>query len=144
MSELKYIISLSKKFTNQIGFIPKPRIETDFEKGRFLIERENDEPCGFLYCGNGKKNLVILQAAIQYDAQRRTHGLNLVKRLILYAEAKGFETISCKCADDLEANEFWKSCGFVWSGISEHESKRGRRKITWVFYLPNPKQKGLF
>jgi ribosomal protein S18 acetylase RimI-like enzyme len=137
---LKYVVSLSRKHFEEIGFIPQTTLERYVKRGQLWIAQENNEPCGFLVYGNGWPILRIYQACVQYDAQRREHGLNLVRRLIGYADARGYESISLYCADDLESNKFWKEAGFKFAGQRDNGNSRGRKHNRWIFRLSFPLQ----
>jgi N-acetylglutamate synthase-like GNAT family acetyltransferase len=139
-SEIKYIVSLSQRHYEQIGFIPEPKIRAYNEKGQVYLARENGDFCGFLLFGKNWPNIKIYQAVIQYDARRRYHGYNLVGKLIKYADKHGFATISLWCANDLDANEFWQECGFQFIQTRDGGNKRGRKHNRWAFKLPNPIQ----
>lgn len=116
------------------------RLEYTTKKDKYIWLAKNGDPCGFLLFGKNWPNIKIYQAVIQYDARRRYHGYNLVGKLIKYADANGFETISLWCADDLEANEFWQECGFNYIQTREGGTKRGRKHNRWGFRLSNPIQ----
>jgi len=133
--ELKYIISLSRKNFNAIGFIPGTKIELLEAKGQIIYEYDNDELCGFLIYGRGWPILNVYQSCIQYEARRIYHGLNLIKRLIKYADSKKYSAISLWCANDLEANKFWQSCGFQFLGQKEGGERRKRKLNRWVLWL---------
>jgi ribosomal protein S18 acetylase RimI-like enzyme len=105
------------------------------EVGQILMAQENGDPCGYLIHGNGDHWCKIYQACIQYDARRREHGFELVRRLARKATEEGFEAISLWCAEDLEANEFWRLAGFVWAGQREGGKRRGRKHNRWILWL---------
>jgi hypothetical protein len=104
---LRFVEALSRKHYEEIGFLPKPRLEQYHQTGQLWMQAENDEPCGFLVWGNGWPVLRVYQVCIQYDAQRRLHGAELVGRLIRKAEAEGYERISAWVADDIPAEYNW-------------------------------------
>lgn len=137
---LRYVLELARKNTEALGFIPAPKLEQYAAAGQLWMAYENDDPCGYLVFGAGWPVLRIYQACIQYDARRREHGLALLRRLIAYAIAHGYEAISCWCADDLEANAFWQAAGFVWAGQREGGRRRGSKHNRWVLWLPHPRQ----
>lgn len=87
VTEIQYVVSLMEKNYEAVGFIPRPRLSYYAERGQLLMETENQDLCGYLVFGAGFPKLRIYQACIQYDARRREHGLNLVKRLIQTALA---------------------------------------------------------
>jgi hypothetical protein len=87
--------------------------------------------------GRGWPVLRVYQVCIQYDAQRREHGFGLVRKLIAKADQEGYEAISCYVADDIEANDFWRSCGFLCVGQRDNGNRRKRLHNHWVMRMPN-------
>lgn len=140
MDPIPYVLALTKRHYDEVGFIPKPRLEQYQRTGQLWTQDENGEPCGFLVWGNGWPVLRVYQVCIQYDAQRRAHGAALVGRLIRKAEAEGYERISAWVADDIPANDFWRSMGFRMQGQRAGGSKRQRRHNGWVYWCTLPSQ----
>ena len=50
---LPFMLDLEKKHFDEIGFIPKPRLEQYRDRGQIWVASENDESCGFLVWGRG-------------------------------------------------------------------------------------------
>ena len=138
---LTYVESLSRKHFDQIGFIPRPRLEQYAERGQLWSAQENGEPCGFMVWGAGWPVLRVYQVCIQYDSRRREHGFRLVRRLIEKADREGYEAISCYVADDIDANDFWRAAGFTHRGQRPGGRRRGRRLNHWVMNMPRPIQR---
>ena len=130
-----FVVSLMEKNYESLGFLPRPKLEEYAQRGQVLLELENDEPCGYLVYGNGWPRLRIYQACIQYDARRREHGISLVTKLVRVADERRCEMITLWCADDLDANAFWKVAGFSFGGQREGGMKRGRKHNLWVMRL---------
>jgi ribosomal protein S18 acetylase RimI-like enzyme len=139
-NDLDYVLALSRKHYEEIGFLPAPKLAEYRQRGQLWIAQENDERCGFMVWGRGWPILRVYQVCIQYDARRREHGFGLVRRLIAKADQEGYEAISCYVADDIEANDFWRACGFQCVGQRDNSNRRGRLHNHWVFKLPNPVQ----
>lgn len=133
---LGYVESLMAQNYESVGFLPRPKLEDYLTRGQVLIESENGDPCGYLVYGNGWPRLRVYQACIQYDARRREHGMNLVARLIRCAAERGCEMISLWCAEDLDANTFWKAAGFAFGGQRDVGNRRGRKHNLWTMKLP--------
>lgn len=110
------------------------------DSGQLWMQDENGEPCGFLVWGNGWPVLRVYQVCIQYDAQRHTHGAALIGRLIRKAEREGYERISAWVADDIPANDFWRSMGFQLHGQRAGGTKRQRKHNGWVYWCTQPLQ----
>lgn len=134
-SHLKMVIDLQKKFSNQLGFLPKVAIEQYLEKGLTGIAIENGEPCGYVL---GRPSFryqrqlrPITQAAVYMDAQRRHHGLALVDAVCRRALADGQLAVQASCAADIEAVEFWMTAGFLPIHDRELPNARGRQIIVF-------------
>ena len=137
---IPFVVALSKRHYEEIGFLPKPRLEQYRDSGQLWMQDENGEPCGFLVWGNGWPVLRVYQVCIQYDAQRREHGMALVGRLIRKAETEGYERISAWVADDIPANDFWFAMGFRIYGQRAGGKSRGRQHNAWVYWCADPRQ----
>ena len=135
---VKYADDLARKNSEALSFIPRPKLEWYAERGRLMLAMENDDPCGFLIHGDNGSAMKIYQACVQYDARRREHGLELVSRLVKKATARQATSISLWCADDLEANDFWRQAGFQFAGQREGGERRGRIHNRWILHLETP------
>jgi N-acetylglutamate synthase-like GNAT family acetyltransferase len=133
--DLKYILSLARKFSNAVGFLPAAAIEKRIELDQVAIALENSEPCGYLLhadklAGAGHI-LPIYQAAVQMDAQRRGRGLELIDQLAAGALSKRQSMLQCWCRQTLDANEFWKAAGFVAVALRDVNAARQSPCILW-------------
>jgi len=144
LNDLSYIIDLSNKESNALGFIPKMAYEsaiTGIKTGDrwsnvcndklFVIEC-NDDLVGFCLASiglpNAKMNLgKIAQICIQTDARKILRGKLLLDTVINYGEKVFTFRWQCGCADDLESNIFWKAMG--WSKIADRNGIS--HKNTW-------------
>ncbi|TVQ55669.1 MAG: GNAT family N-acetyltransferase [Phycisphaerales bacterium] len=133
--DLKFLDHLQKKFSNQVGFLPRQALEWNIERGKVSIALENDEPAAYLL---GKGNYlrdahfgIIYQAAVSYDARRRLMGTALVQHFIDHMEPN-IRLIGLWCAQDIEANEFWNACGFEAIAARHGSRRKGRVHIFWV------------
>ena len=121
LRDLKYIEALRGKLSYELGFIPKIALEnriTGVRGGGVTLATENDEACGFLHFGSQRSPVCrIFQAAIQYDAQRRHHGLEMVEDFLDQCRRRGTKLVSLHCLADLPSNEFWKMSGFRRAGV---------------------------
>ncbi len=133
--DLRYIDALAHKNSEAVSFLPRPRLEQYAAAGQILMACENGEPCGYLIHGNGDRWCRIYQACVQYDARRREHGLELLRRLVTKAEGQGFDGLSLWCAEDVEANAFWRAAGFTWAGQRDGGARRGRKHNRWILWI---------
>lgn len=144
MSVVDYCDWLAKKNSEALSFIPRPKLEDYLVRSQILTEFENDELCGFLVFGNGFPYLRVYQACIQHDSRLRQHGLNLVKKLTDEAIKRKVFEIRLRCAQDLEANDFWKSAGFQLIGSVKGGNRRGRIINQWSMEINKDPQFTLF
>ena len=130
ISDLSYIIDLSKKESMSIGFIPKMAYEsaiTGIKKGDrwsdvcndklFVIEC-NNQLVGFCLASFGRIGGIgklgkIAQICLQTDARLIQRGRVLLDKVVEYGKTVGTFRWSCGCADDLPSNIFWQSMGWI-------------------------------
>lgn len=133
--DLAFIDHLQKKYSHQLGFLPRQALEAKIERGQVSIAFENDEPAAYVL-GNGNYLRdphfgVIYQAAVSYDARRRLMGTALVQHFIDNM-CPNVRLVGLWCAQDIEANEFWSACGFEAIAARHGSRRRGRVHIFWV------------
>lgn len=130
VKDLIYVVSLSKKETFSIGFIPKMAYEsaiTGIKKGirwsdvcndkLFVIECNNDL-VGFCLASFGKiggisKMGKIAQICLQVDARLMQRGRVLLDTVVEYGKRNGTLRWAAGCADDLPSNLFWQTMGWI-------------------------------
>jgi len=113
-SMVAYVDSLQRQNAEALSFYPRQVFEREQEKGRLFLGLLNGEPCGYLYAGAlSDKDVKLHQVCIQYDARRRLYGAAIAAVMEDYAERGKATTITLRCGFDLEANEFWRSLGYV-------------------------------
>lgn len=111
--DLAYVVALQKRNGEALGFIPRVALSEKIDLGQIWLATENGDPAGFLHHGSlAVPEVRIFQAAIQYDARRRHHGLGLVANLVQRATDAGARGVSLRCLDFLDANDFWLAAGF--------------------------------
>jgi ribosomal protein S18 acetylase RimI-like enzyme len=97
---------------------------------------ENGERAGYVIHGKVRKNTRILQIVVADDARRVEHATALVDAVTRLANAVRAHSISLHCAQDLDANRYWKAIGFKIAG-KRLRDKRGRRwQNKWEITLP--------
>lgn len=113
LDDLKYITSLARKETHSIGFIPNTTYEKIIEDQRatetIYMYYENGDPVGFCYAAHNQQGVMrVHQICVQNDARRETRATELVMESVLPRDM----SVVLKCAEDLDANEFWRAIGF--------------------------------
>lgn len=159
MKDIPYIIDLSKKENQSIGFIPKMAYEsaiTGIKTGRRWSDVCNDKmwviECsgdlvGFCLASFGRIGMnlkmgKIAQICLQTDARLMDRGRVLLDSVIEYGKAVGTLRWSCGCADDLPSNLFWQCMGWIKvadrKGISHNNTWKQTSKRTVNIYRLDP------
>ncbi len=130
VEDLKYILSLSKKETQSIGFIPKMAYESaitgiktgkrwsDVCNDKIWVVDCNNDLVGFCLASFGRIGGVgkmgkIAQICLQIDARLMDRGRILLDTVVEYGKTVGTYRWSCGCADDLPSNLFWQCMGWI-------------------------------
>lgn len=134
-ADLSFILQLQKRFSNELGFLPKIALEWYLENHRVLLATENDEPAGYVL---GRDLLrwnpairPITQAAIQFDAQRRGAGLALVRRTEDEGREAGQVATQACCREGIDANDFWQLAGYEKICQLTPQTKRNQPMNIW-------------
>lgn len=116
MRDVAFLDSLQKLHTKQVGWMPTAQFEGKIKLGHVLIAESERGPVG--YCiGNDQYFKrddcgIIYQLNVMPQEQRGFIGATLVKAMFDRA-AYGCRLFCCWCAQDIDANYFWESIGFV-------------------------------
>jgi len=131
LADLPYIVNLSRRHAEELGFLTRSAMEAYLTRGRVAIARENGDPCGYFLTGGLSRHVRIFQACVQLDARGLAHGIGLLSELITRAAHAGTQQISLHCRDGLASNGFWTACGFSSSGLLLGGSARRKIVHTW-------------
>src|SRR3954451_14912227 len=134
VEDIPFLDSLQKMHTKQVGWMPTAQFEGKIKLGHVLIAESDGERVG--YCiGNDqyfKRDDVgiIYQLNVLPGKQRGFIGATLLKAMFDRA-AYGCKLFCCWCAQDIEANRFWESMGFVPLAFRAGSAKNTRTHIFW-------------
>jgi len=112
-----FIDRLQDMHSKALGFMPKAQLEGKVKLGHVLIaEDEMRLPIGYVMSQDRyfKRDDVgiIYQMNVSPTAQRKLVGAMLL-RAVFQRAAYGCRLFCCWCAQDLDANYFWESLGFI-------------------------------
>lgn len=132
-ADLSFVDALQRQAVDQVAFYPREALRRALDRGEIEVALENGEPCGYLWHGpyNPGRDAVIYQAVIHYDLRRRYHGAALVSRIIAAADLARSTGVRCRCRSDIEANDFWRSLGFVCTAVTSSGRRRNTEVNTW-------------
>jgi N-acetylglutamate synthase-like GNAT family acetyltransferase len=134
-ADIPFIDSLQKIHRNGVGFMARAWIEGKIEKGEIVVaEDASKQPVGYCmgidrYCKRDDCG-IIHQLNVIPGKQRGFVGATLLKAMFDRA-AYGCRLFCCWCAQDIEANKFWESMGFVPLAFRAGSDKRARVHIFW-------------
>ena len=153
MDDIPFIDSLQKQNSKQLGFFRRAQMEGYIRNGWGVIAEAQDErrekrderdaespslishlssriPVGYCFSRDRYQKRdelgVIYQLCVVKGVQRKLVGASLIKHVFENA-SYGCRLYCCWCAQDLEANYFWESLGFV--PIAFRAGSRGKRRV---------------
>jgi GNAT superfamily N-acetyltransferase len=132
MDDLPFIDGLQKKHHKQLGFFPRAQLEGYLSNGWVLIAEEAaGPPLGYIASRDRYQKRdelgAIFQLCVAPTAQRKLVGAMLVKS-VFERSAYGTRLFCCWCAQDIAANQFWESLGFVPLAFRTGSRKRGPKR----------------
>jgi hypothetical protein len=135
-SDLPFLDQLQKQNGKALGFFPRAQMEGYVQNQWVLIAEDaaTKQPLG--YCASRDRYLkrdelgVVYQLCVAQGSQRGLIGATLVREVFNRA-AYGCRLFCCWCAQDLDANYFWESLGFVPIAFRGGSGKKKRVHIFW-------------
>jgi hypothetical protein len=130
MRDVPFLDSLGKLHTKAVGWMPTKQFEGKIEAGHVLVAEAAGEKVG--YCiGNDRYFKrddvgIIYQMNVVPNRQRGLIGASLLTAQF-ERSAYGCRLYCCWCAQDLPANRFWESMGFVPLAYRVGSLKRGKK-----------------
>lgn len=141
-----FVVNLQKRFSNQIGFLPRAALTEAIGRNLIAVAVENGTPAGYMLIRPAAQHqpwcASIIQAAVELDAQRHSHGRNLLAHLL--KRANRVHVIQAWCRSDLEANAFWQQMGFSQVALLERQSARKKSMVLYRKALTNEGRKYIF
>src|SRR4051812_47481696 len=116
MEDLPFLDALQKQHSKALGFFPRAQMEGYISNGWVLVAEQDGVPIGYVasrdrYLKRDELG-VVYQLCVAAGVQRKLVGAALVRE-VFERSAYGCRLYCCWCAQDLEANRFWESMGFV-------------------------------
>jgi len=133
--DLPFLLSLARKYSNEIGFIPATAVEKYIENGWVQMATENDADAGYVLARPPSRRephiARIIQTAVSFDAQRRAHGMELVERVAQTAVVAGATILQACVRRDIEANAFFLAAGFTAVAMRSAPTARAQAHVIW-------------
>ena len=136
VDDLAFIDRLQKQHHQQLGFFPRAQLEGYLKNGWMLVAEDGRTGAPIGYCAwrdryQKRDELgAIFQLCVAGEAQRKLVGAMLVQSAF-ERSAYGCKLFCCWCAQDIAANRFWESLGFVPLAFRAGSRRRGRVHIFW-------------
>jgi ribosomal protein S18 acetylase RimI-like enzyme len=135
-ADLPFLDQLQKQHGRALGFFPRAQMEGYVQNQWVLIAEDaaTRQPLG--YCASRDRYLkrdelgVIYQLCVAPGHQRGLIGATLIRE-VFDRSAYGCKLFCCWCAQDLAANHFWESMGFVPIAFRAGSDKKRRVHIFW-------------
>lgn len=140
MGDLPFIDALQKMHSHMVGFFPNKQLEKYIEDENALVAEEHAQngsgAVQIGYCLFKDQYMkrddvgIIYQLNVMPIRHRHLVGATLVKAVFDQA-AYGCRLFSCWCAQDIQANYFWESIGFVPLAFRTGSRSKQRIHIFW-------------
>lgn len=123
---LSFVVSEARKGREELGFIPMTYYGEAAADGRLWLCESNGDLLGFLLGGRVRNQTRIHQLWMRADARRRLYGTLLVVKFCGHVAECGGRHVTCACANDLDAVEFWPALGFrpIWQRMPNNYRRR--------------------
>jgi hypothetical protein len=136
LADVAFMDRLQKMHSKQLGFMRTSWFETKINKREVIVavDAATSEPVG--YCIGVDRYFrrddvgIIYQMNVTPGRQRGFVGAALLKAMF-DRSAYGCRLYCCWCAQDIEANRFWESMGFVPLAYRAGSEKKRRVHIFW-------------
>ncbi|MEM1011767.1 MAG: GNAT family N-acetyltransferase [Planctomycetota bacterium] len=127
-SDLPWVDSLQKRQRHELGFLPMTALREKIAREEVLVATVMDRPVGYLigsdrYTKRDEVGLIV-QVNVEPKYRRSLVAAKLVQGQF-DRSAYGCRLYSCWCAQDLDANRFWESMGFV--AIAFRKGRKDRK-----------------
>lgn len=135
MEDVPFIDQLQKMHSHMVGWFPGKQIEGKIKLGHVIIaEDEQKQSLGYCIAQDqysGRDDVgIIYQLNVMPLKQRHLIGATLIKAVFERA-AYGCRLFCCWCAQDIQANYFWESIGFVPLAFRTGSRSMQRVHIFW-------------
>ncbi len=134
LADEPFIDSLQKQSGAALGFMPDSWIEGKIAKEKVLVAESAGLPVGYVMGTDRYQKHddvgIVYQLNVAASHRRGFVGATLLKALFDHS-AYGCKLYSCWCAQDLDANHFWESMGFVPLAFRAGSEKKRRVHIFW-------------
>jgi len=144
---LRFYDHLHAQSREQLGRISHDMLWKYASTGRLWTVLENGDPAGYVIANDTTRSnrktrypaqLRIYVACIDYTARRREIGTALVHAVIAHHANRDIDAVGLWCAEDIEANEFWKSLAFT-PGPTRPGGRKRRRTLVEYRMALHPK-----
>lgn len=134
LGDLEAIKVLADTHRAELGFVLRPALATDIERGWILVaELPEQGVIGFVHYRNRLDSQTTLyEICVRADCRRCGVGSALVKRLSEEASALGKTHIRLKAPIELPANCFYQTTGFI---LTDTEPGKHRLLNVWTYPL---------
>lgn len=135
-ADLAFLLDLQRKWSNNVGFLPRECFIRYTATRQILVVTENDCPAGYLSWTYSPSGLLRLpQVAVHPDLLRTTIGTKLLRHIMRAAQRHAASLIRLTSRSDLPANDFWPTLGFRCTAILTPRTTRNRPLLEWSLPL---------
>jgi N-acetylglutamate synthase-like GNAT family acetyltransferase len=136
LADIPFIDQLQKQYRKELAFFKASWLEGYIKAGNLVVAEDGASGERIGYCVYRDRYLkrdelgYVSQLCVVPGRQRGLVGANLLKTVFERA-SYGCKLFCCWCAQDLPANRFWESMGFVPIAFRTGSEKKQRIHIYW-------------
>lgn len=132
-NDISYIVRLQKKFSNQVGFVPKTAIQDHVRRMGYTICKVNGQHAAYILQSGGTIRPVhLIQVAVEEELWRNGIGTAMLDYVIQRSSNQNYPDITAYVREDLQANLYFTSRGFHEVRKRPGGSARGKLIIDYV------------
>lgn len=120
---LQRVLGLTRRHTNELGFIPKAGVERHALTSRLAVAHVDNSFAGFCLWGGKGDEGRIYQVAVVESHRRQGVGTQLVATALHSCTKLDRKRCTCRVRDSLPAVKFWDALGWA-----QEESRPGGRR----------------
>jgi hypothetical protein len=138
MNDFQFVVALGNTETDALALIPAPAIKRRMiDPGFYIIIRDQvGRRRGYILHGPPRagKPLHIYQTCVEIDYRLRGYAAAAITTLALRATVANCTEIHLRCAQDLDAIDFWQALGFTFRQWQVGGNQR--KRLIAELYLP--------
>lgn len=118
LDDIDKIKQIADKYTKEIGFVLKPALEENCNKGTLVVAKQGERVLGF--CNYNKRKADGVNVIYEICVDTRYRGNGIARKMINFLD----RPIRLKCPVDNESNNFYAAIGFSHVDVEQGKKRQ--------------------